>query len=64
MAADGPEPKVLIADRGYDANAIREAMEAQGVMPIIPARRNRKVPIPIDGNTYASGTGLNAASTS
>jgi transposase len=53
MAADGPEPKVLIADRGYDANAIRGAMEARGVTPIIPARRNRKVPIPIDGNIYA-----------
>lgn len=52
MATDGPEPKVLIADRGYDANAIREAMAARGVTPIIPARRNRKVPIPIDGNIY------------
>ena len=53
MAADGPEPKVLIADRGYDANAIREAMAARGGTPIIPARRNRKIPIPIDGNIYA-----------
>ena len=53
MAADGPEPKVLIADRGYNADATRGAMAARGVTPIIPARRNRKTPIPIDDNIYA-----------
>lgn len=46
LDADGPEPKVLLADRGYDSDHIREEMEARGVTPMIPARRSRKVQIP------------------
>ena len=53
LDADGPEPKVLLADRGYDADAIRTEMEARGVTPIIPMRRSRKVQIPIDDYVYA-----------
>lgn len=53
LDADGPEPKVLLADRGYDADEIRAAMETRGVTPIIPMRRNRKVQIPIDDHIYA-----------
>ena len=53
LDAGGPEPKVLLADRGYDADAIRTEMEARGVTPIIPMRRNRKVQLPVDDHVYA-----------
>lgn len=53
LDADGPEPKVLLADRGYDSDAIREALEARDVTPMIPTRRSRKVQIPVDDHIYA-----------
>jgi transposase len=42
----------LIADRGYDSNAIRAAIEAQGAEVVIPATRSRKAPIPYDRDVY------------
>jgi transposase len=51
--AEGPEPKVLLADRGYDSDHIRETMEARGAATVIPARKNRKTHIPVDGYIYA-----------
>lgn len=53
MDEPGPEPKVLIADRGYDSDAIRENLIERGAEPVIPPRKNRKVQIPVDGNIYA-----------
>jgi transposase len=53
LFADGPEPKVLLADRGYDSDVIREAMETRGGPSIIPTRRSRKVQIAIDDHIYA-----------
>ncbi len=35
----------LLADRGYDANALRAALREGGTTPIIPGRRCRKRPI-------------------
>ncbi len=53
MDEAAPEPKVLIADRGYDADAIRSDVEARGGTPVIPTRRNRTVQIATDGFIYA-----------
>ena len=50
---DLPQPKVLLADRGYDSDHIREDVEQRGGTPIIPARKNRKDPKPIDDFLYA-----------
>ena len=44
----------LIADRGYDSNAIRAAIHAQGAETVIPATRSRKTPIPYDRDVYRS----------
>ncbi len=49
---DRPLPKVLIADRGYDADRIREEVEAAGGSAIIPGRQGRKQPVPIDRFAY------------
>ena len=53
MAEPGPEPKVMLADKGYDADAILADLEAKGVAAIIPPKRNRKVQPIVDGNLYA-----------
>ena len=52
LDADGPEPKVLLADRGYESDHIREEMEARGVTSMIPTRRSRKILIPVDDHVY------------
>ena len=49
---DRPLPKVLIADRGYDADRIRKDVEAAGGSSVIPGRQGRKQPIPIDRFAY------------
>ena len=48
-----PQAKVMIADKGYDSNGIRDSLEARGATPVIPGRANRKQPIPIDTFIYA-----------
>jgi transposase len=42
----------LIADRGYDSNAIRDAIARQGAETVIPSTRSRKTPIPHDRERY------------
>ena len=37
-----PQAKVIIADKGYDSESIREAIEEQGGKPVIPRRRHSK----------------------
>ena len=53
MDAEGPAPKVLLADKGYDADFIRKDMERRGGFAMIPTKRNRLVQIPVDGAIYA-----------
>ncbi len=52
-AAHGPVPRVLLADKGYDSDRIRASLQAAEAVPMIPARRNRKNPVQIDGFVYA-----------
>src|SRR5690606_1701456 len=42
----------LIADRGYDTNAIRAAIAAQGAQVVIPSTTSRRAPIPYDQAAY------------
>ena len=53
MNADGPAPKVLLADKGYDADFIRRDMERRGGIAMIPTKRNRLVQLPVDTAIYA-----------
>ena len=53
MAADGPAPKVLLADKGYDADFIRKDMEVGGGVAMIPTKRNRLIQLPVDADIYA-----------
>lgn len=44
--------EAFLADRGYDADAIREEIAAAGVEAVIPARSNRRNPVPHDREKY------------
>jgi transposase len=50
---DTPAPTTVIADRGYDSDAIRKTITEAGARPVIPARRNRRTPICVDDQLYA-----------
>ena len=45
LIADLPEDAMLIADKGYDANALREAVAERGAWANIPPKANREDPI-------------------
>jgi len=53
MAEPGPDPKVLLGDKGYDTDAILADLEAKGVAAVIPPKRSRNVQPIIDGCIYA-----------
>lgn len=53
MEADGPPPRILLADRGYDSDAIRQDMRARDGIAVIPARKTRKIRESVDGHIYA-----------
>ena len=42
----------LIADRGYDTNAIRSTIAGQGAEVVIPSTASRRSPIPYDREAY------------
>ena len=47
------DPEVLLADRGYDSDAIRADVRARGGTPEIPTKRNRRVQHSVDRALYA-----------
>jgi transposase len=47
-----PKARYLLADRGYDANWLREALAKNSTTPVIPCRKNRKTQIPYDTTLY------------
>ena len=52
MADNLPRPNVLLADRGHDADKIRDGMEARNVLLVIPTRKSRKKRIGVDRSLY------------
>ena len=46
------EDSALLADRGYDADKIRDGMEARNVLPVIPMRKSRKKRSGVDRSLY------------
>lgn len=49
---DGIAAQHLLADRGYDSDAIVAEAVARGINPVIPPRRNRKEPRDYDKELY------------
>ena len=46
------EGSTVIADRGYDANHLRDWLTTVGATPCIPPRKNRKIQFDYDKNLY------------
>lgn len=49
---DGIAAEHLLADKGYDSDAIVAAALARGINPVIPPRSNRKAPRDYDKALY------------
>ncbi len=49
---EGYEPLVLIADKGYYADALIEAVTAKGIVAVIPPKKNRLVQREYDRHLY------------
>lgn len=47
-----PEPRILLADRGCDADRRRKTTEDRNVVPVIPMRKSRKLRVAIDRKLY------------
>ena len=45
-------PNALLADKGYDADAIRTDLASRNIQPVIPGRSNRRVKIDHDRELY------------
>ena len=52
MADNLPTPSVLLADCGYGADSIRNAMDKRDVLPVIPMRKTRKKHVAADRSLY------------
>lgn len=53
MDEDAPDPVSMLADKGYDSDAIRDDLESRGIEPVIPTKSNRKIQRPVCRQTYA-----------
>ena len=47
-----PKADWLLADRGYDANWLREALNDKGIKVCIPGRKSRKTTVKYDKRRY------------
>ncbi len=47
-----PAPARLLADKGYDANSLRDRLAATETEAVIPSTRSRKIAIPYDAEAY------------
>lgn len=51
LAKAGPITR-LMADKAYDANALRDLLARHGVEAVIPSTTSRRAPIPYDRDAY------------
>jgi transposase len=51
-------PEALLADKGYDSDAIRTDLAARGIRPVIPPRSNRKTSIRWNKRLYRMRNGI------
>ena len=48
----GPKPEAVIADKGYDADPLHQAIREAGAEPVIPAKSSRRERRPHDRALY------------
>jgi transposase len=49
---EGYQPEAVIADKGYDSDALVEVIEAKGAEAVIPPKQNRTEPRAYDPHLY------------
>ena len=49
---DQVEPEALLADKGYDSDALVETLNERGITPVIPPKANRREPRQTDFALY------------
>lgn len=49
---DGYQPAAVLADKGYDSDALVQTITARGAAAVIPSKRNRTAPRAYDQDTY------------
>ncbi len=49
---EGTQAEYLLADKGYDANRILQAIEETGAIPVIPPKKNRIMQREYDKEIY------------
>ncbi len=49
---EGQAGGAVLADKAYDANALRASIAAMGAEAVIPSNRSRKIAIPHDADLY------------
>ena len=49
---EGQKTAAVVADKGYDTNAIRDGLKLSGIKAVIPSRSHRKQSIPHDRELY------------
>ncbi|WP_245653474.1 transposase [Sphingomonas pituitosa] len=56
MALPVSKPKALLANKGYDGDAVRANLLMRGILPIIPPKANWREPIAYDFRRYRHRT--------
>ncbi|WP_371819030.1 IS5 family transposase, partial [Gluconobacter sp. P1C6_b] len=52
MSLSVPNPRAMLADRGYDSDSFRQDLLLYGILPIIPSRKGRSAPQKTDWRRY------------
>jgi transposase len=53
MEARDSDPAIMLADKGYDSDPIRQDLRDRGALPEIPTKRNRHVQHSVSRPLYA-----------
>lgn len=53
LLADVQGARYVLADKGYDADALRRTVQRAGAVPVIPGRITRKKKIALDKQRYS-----------
>ncbi len=53
MEARDSDPAIMLADKGYDSDQIRQDLRDRGAVPEIPTKRNRHVQHSVSRSLYA-----------
>ena len=54
MTEHDADPEVMLADKGYDSDAIRDEVRARGGTPEIPTKKNRHIQHIVNRTLYAT----------